>query len=371
MTRSRSVLIFAVMLGVVAIPATGVYAAIRPRAAIGSDSWKSPVSGVWGLAANWTNGIPSSTDNVYITVPGTYTVTIAPWSFGTADPNHAGGNANSLTLGQARGTGTQTLDIAGQGSTSDSNEQVSQVYLNLAATSTITSHGRLVLDSTDGGSTLPGNPSGGYAAVTGAGILNHGSVTTEIQDPKNKYANFTQIEAALINEPRASLQDLTGLLEATAITNDGTFTVSPGASLNVVPLQGVYAQPASFTNDGLLVNDGTVTANQTAGTITWTQAGGSIKGHEVTLQGGATLVDKAGPAQFLMNWIAAKIPGPSRPARRSQSWARRTTPMGTLTTAPLWGSTAAQSSMTARSCSSHRGRATRAVGRPWSLTARS
>ncbi len=309
MTRSRSVLIFAVMLGVVAIPATGVYAAIRPRAAIGSDSWKSPVSGVWGLAANWTNGIPSSTDNVYITVPGTYTVTIAPWSFGTADPNHAGGNANSLTLGQARGTGTQTLDIAGQGSTSDSNEQVSQVYLNLAATSTITSHGRLVLDSTDGGSTLPGNPSGGYAAVTGAGILNHGSVTTEIQDPKNKYANFTQIEAALINEPRASLQDLTGLLEATAITNDGTFTVSPGASLNVVPLQGVYAQPASFTNDGLLVNDGTVTANQTAGTITWTQAGGSIKGHEVTLQGGATLVDKAGPAQFLMNWIAAKISG--------------------------------------------------------------
>ena len=105
------------------------------------------------------------------------------------------------------------------------------------------------------------------------------------------------------------MRDESGLLEATAVTNDGSFIVAPGASLSVVPLQGVYAQPASFTNDGQLVNDGTVTAAQGAGTVTWTQAGGSIKGHEVTLQSGAALVDKSGAAQFLINWIAAKISG--------------------------------------------------------------
>ena len=54
----------------------------------------------------------------------------------------------------------------------------------------------------------------------------------------------------MTNEARASVQDRSGLLEATAITNDGAFTVAQGASLSVVPLQGVYGEPASFTNDG-------------------------------------------------------------------------------------------------------------------------
>ena len=281
MTRSRSLLIGAVLFGALAVPAAGAHAATSPRTAIGSDSWKSAVSGVWGLAANWTNGIPTSTDNVYITVPGTYTVTLAPWSIGTADPNNSGANVNSLTLGEASGTGTQTLFIAGQGSRSNSNEQVNTVSLDVAAASTISAHGNLVLDSTNGGLTLPGNPSGGYAAVFGATILNRGSIETETQAPKNKYANFTQFEAPLTNEARASVHDESGLLEATAVTNDGSFIVAPGASLSVVPLQGVYAQPASFTNDGQLVNDGAITAAQGAGTVTWTQAGGPIKGNEI------------------------------------------------------------------------------------------
>ena len=123
------------------------------------------MSGAWSGGANWTAGVPAGTSDVCITVPGTYTVTLAPWSVGTADPNHNGAAVNSLTLGVASGTGTQTLDIAGQGSTSNSNEQLSNVFLNLAATSVITAHGHLVLDSTDGGSKVPGNPSGGYAAV--------------------------------------------------------------------------------------------------------------------------------------------------------------------------------------------------------------
>ncbi|MFZ2058897.1 MAG: hypothetical protein WAV54_15945 [Acidimicrobiales bacterium] len=309
MTRSRSLLIGAVLFGALAVPATGAQAAMGAHAAMASDSWKSPVSGVWGVDANWTNGIPTSTDNVYITVPGTYTVTVAPWSIGTADPNSNGASMNSLTLGEASGTGTQTLVIAGQGSTSNSNEQLSTVFLNVAAASTISAHGNLVLHSTDGGSTLKGNPRGGYAAVDGASIVNHGSIETEIQDPRNKYADFTQFEAPLTNGSRASVRDMSGLLQATAITNYGAFTVAPRASFGVVALQGVYGAPASFTNDGELVNDGTVTADQGAGTVTWTQAGGVIKGHEVVLQGGATLVDRAGAGQFLVNAIGAKLTG--------------------------------------------------------------
>jgi len=301
------------VLGAVAIPATGAQAAVRaasPHAASCSDSWKSPVSGLWGVGANWSNGqIPAGTDDVCITVPGTYTVTLAPWSIGTDDPNHAGADANALTLGAAGGTGRQTLVVAGQGSISNSNEQVSTVFLDVGAASTITAHGNLVLDSTDGGTTLKGNPSGGYAAVDGASFFNYGSIEAETQAPANKLADFTQFEAPLTNEAHAGVDDISGQLREDSITNDGSFTVGSAASMTLVPLQGVYGLPASFTNDGALVNDGSITANQTAGVVTWTQAGGPIKGNEVVLGGGATLVDKSGTAQFFVSSIAAKVTG--------------------------------------------------------------
>lgn len=312
MTRSRSLLVGALVLGALVVPAAGVQAATwaaNPHVASCADSWKSPVSGLWGVPGNWSNGIPTNTDSVCITLPGTYTVTLAPWSIGTADPNSAGANVSSLSLGSVSGAGTQTLDILGQGSTSNSNEQVSTVFLSVAATSTITAHGNLVLQSTNGGTTLPGNPSGGYAAVSGASFLNYGSVETETEAPTNKLANFTQFEAHLVNEAHASVHDLSGQLQVDAVTNKGSFNVAAGASMSLVPLQGEYGAPASFTNLGALTNDGSITANQTVGNVTFTQAGGPIKGNEVVIGGGAALVDKSGAAQFLVNSISAKITG--------------------------------------------------------------
>jgi hypothetical protein len=87
------------------------------------------VNGDWGLGSNWSDGqIPTGNDNVSITVAGTYTVTLAPWSIGTADPYSNGASVHSLSLGAPSGTGTQTLDIAGRGSTSNSNQQLSTVF---------------------------------------------------------------------------------------------------------------------------------------------------------------------------------------------------------------------------------------------------
>jgi hypothetical protein len=293
--------------GVPVLPATATTLANGVAASSCNDSWKSAVSGAWSAAADWTAGVPVGASDVCITVPGTYTVTLAPWSVGTADPNHNGAGVNSLTLGVASGTGTQTLDIAGQGSTSNSNEQLNNVFLNLAATSIITDHGHLVLDSTDGGSTLKGNPSGGYASVSGASILNYGRIDAKVQDPRNKNANYTQIEDPLTNERRASVHDDSGQLQATAVTNDGTFTVALRSSLSIV--SGTFAGAASFTNNGQFTNDGTVTVDQGSGPITWAQTGGPIKGHEVVLQNGATLVDKSGAGRFLINSISAQLRG--------------------------------------------------------------
>jgi hypothetical protein len=289
------------------LPATATTLVKSVVATSCNDSWKSPVSGAWSSAGNWTAGVPDSSSDVCITVPGTYTVTLAPWSVGTADPNHNGAGVNSFTLGLARGTGTQTLDIVGQGSASNGNEQLSNVFLNLGATSVITDHGYLVLDSTDGGSTLPGNRSGGYASVTGASIFNYGRIDANVQDRRSKVANYTQFEAALINEKRASFHDNSGQLQATTITNDGNFTVAPGASLTIV--SGTFAGPATFTNNGHFTNDGTVVADQGSGQTTWAQTGAPIKGHQIVLGTGTTLIDKSGAGRFLINAISAQLRG--------------------------------------------------------------
>ena len=310
MTRSRTVLLGALLLGALAVPAAVAQAAPSPHAVGCSDSWKAPVSGVWGLGSNWSTGqIPAGNDDVCITLPGTYTVTLAPWSIGTADPNSNAGNVNSITIGSPSGPGTQSLDVVGQGSTSNSNEQVSTVSLSVAATSTITASGELVLDSTDGGSTLPVNPSGGYAAVLGAEFVNYGTIEAYTQAPSNNLANFTDLAAAVVNEPHASMDVVSGQLREDAVTNDGSFKVFPGASMSLVPLQGAYGAPASFTDHGALTNDGSIVADQSVGTVTWTQDGAAVKGNEIVLGGGAVLVDKAGAAQFYVSSIGAKLTG--------------------------------------------------------------
>ena len=105
------------------------------------------------------------------------------------------------------------------------------------------------------------------------------------------------------------MRDLSGQLQADAITNYGNFTVAAGASMSLIPLQVNSGGPASFANYGSLVNDGSITADQTAGAVTWTQAGGPIKGNEVVLGGGAVLIDKSGAARFFVDWISAQVKG--------------------------------------------------------------
>jgi hypothetical protein len=140
-----------------------------------ADSWKAPVSGPWSDAADWTAGVPGegTPAAVCITAAGTYTVTLAPWAVGTADPEHNGAAIASLTLGAAAGEGKQTLLIDGLSSTSNSNEQLNNTDLSTTAASVIRAHGQLVLATTDGGTRPKGVPYGGVASVGGASFVNY------------------------------------------------------------------------------------------------------------------------------------------------------------------------------------------------------
>jgi hypothetical protein len=310
MTRCRLLLTGALTAGAVLVPTTSALASrtsANLTALACTDSWRAPVSGVWSDAADWTNGIPGEAGPVAacITVAGTYTVTLAPWSFGTADPNHQGAGITSLTLGAASGPGKQTLVVLGQSSPNDSNEQVNVTALSTTEPSLITAHGRLVLSSTDGGEKAKGLPYGGDAVVSGGPFTNYGGITTMVQDTGNKAANYTQFYSALTNEPKASVTDQSGLLDINSVTNNGTWTVAPGASVDLA-FQAPGALPNGvFTNSGMIDNGGTISAQ--AGT--WSQLGGAVGGNAVALQDGTRLVDHAGAAKFVVNASNASLVG--------------------------------------------------------------
>jgi hypothetical protein len=311
MTRCRFLLTGALTAGVVFVPTTSALASTNLAnlaAPTCTDSWRAPVSGGWSDAADWTNGIPGEAGPVAacITVPGTYTVTLAPWSIGTADPNHQFAAITSLTLGAASGPGKQALVVLGQSSPNNSNEQVNTTGLSTTAPSLITAHGRLVLSSTDGGEKAKGVPYGGDAVVSGGPFTNYGAVTMMVQNANNKAADYTQFYSALTNEPKASVTDQSGLLDVNSVTNDGTWTVAPGASMDLAfqtPGSGYAA--GVFTNSGTVTNSGAISAQ--AGT--WSQLGGAVAGNAVALQVGTKLVDHAGAAKFVVNASNASLVG--------------------------------------------------------------
>ena len=307
MTRYRLLLIGALAPGALFVPTATAMASARVASTACADSWKAAVSGPWSDGGDWTAGVPGegAPVAVCITVAGTYTVTLAPWSVGTADPNHQGAAVESLTIGATGGRGRQTLLIDGVSSTNNSNEQVNDTGLSTTSPSVIRARGRLVLATTDGGTRPKGVPYGGYASVGGAPFINYGKVAMTVQDPRNKAADSTQFYGALINEPGGTVTDQSGLLLVNSVSNHGTLTVAPRASMDLAAQPPDGLPSGVFTNAGTIDNGGTISAQ--AGT--WSQLGGRVTGNTVALQDGTKLVDHAGVAKFVVNSASASLVG--------------------------------------------------------------
>jgi len=142
MTRSRLLLTGVLTLGTLFVPAAAAMGSPKLASPACTDSWKAPTSGLWSDAGNWTAGVPGEAGPVAacITVSGTYTVTLAPWSIGTADP--------TTSLPPSRHSPSALLADRGadpgrprQSSPNDSNEQVNTTGLSTTAPSLITAHG--------------------------------------------------------------------------------------------------------------------------------------------------------------------------------------------------------------------------------------
>ena len=221
--------------------------------------WINASGGPWNTASNWSTGaVPVSTSEVFITLDGTYTITL------DVDATVA-----SLTLGGT--TGPQTLSASGRTLTLNGAGVVnSNGALNLTGVSTLAGSGTLnnqgtvtlddstvsgALDNqgtlvargvsnlngavTTGAGTMLrvlGNNIGQTASLTAAnGFINNGTVELTSADA-NWSATLTVTSGTLVNASGAAIQSLVGAsgsrILIAELDNQGTVTINQPLTIN-------------------------------------------------------------------------------------------------------------------------------------------
>ncbi len=210
---------------------------------------------------------PTSSDNVCITIAGTYSVTIT------------GSSASAGTLVLGASSGKESLKILGNPSGNG------QLTLSAATGSEIKTDGVLKLVSKN----VVG---AGYAMIAGGPSVtleNKGTFQTSGGQHADIYlrVDITNDSSGTVKiKGDNSLED--GGAGATNITNNGTFTVTSTGSLSV-------SSGSSFTHaGGTLSNVGAFA--QSDGTFT--QSGGTDSGNAISLSNSSTLADSSGAGSF-------------------------------------------------------------------------
>jgi hypothetical protein len=216
---------------------------------------------------------------------------------GTKLVDHTGAAKFVVNLSNASLVGTvprgQTITVVGE-VYNYQGENYNSTTLGLGGT-TVVNNGTIVVDAQGPKTT------GGLAALSDGTIDNNGNLVAEVS-----HSSWTVgWQIGLTNQPGGTVTDQSGLLLVNSVTNDGTLTVAPGASMDLAA-QGPGGLPNGvFTNSGTIDNGGTISAQ--AGT--WSQLGGRVAGNAVALQDGTKLVDRAGAAKFVVNASNASLVG--------------------------------------------------------------
>jgi hypothetical protein len=222
-----------------------------------------------------------------------------------------GDTVTSLTLGDpTAGTGTQTLDIAGQASVSNSNQTLNDVFVAVSSSAAINPDGKLIIGATGAGTGNNG-PDGGAADLiidssssAPATLTNAGTIIAQTSD--SVWGESLDVGGTLTNT--GTIADESGKLTFQGqqvpyvVDNTGSMSVAAGAVFTMLAGDG-----SSFTNHGTFANQGTATVQQT---MHWIQNGGSETGNPVQLTGQETLEDSAGTGSFAVtNCAGAGLTG--------------------------------------------------------------
>jgi hypothetical protein len=214
---------------------------------MGATSWTNPNGGDFYTSTNWSNGTPTDSCTVSVTLPGTYTVTV---------PNRGGNapaSANQLQLGATGANpGVQTIAIVGSAA--------GDAGLS-ADGGTVGPNGRIVLDSTSATADAGLDPK--------SGLTNSGTIET-LPGSGGTRSLFRAID----NTGTIAIgADTTGAYQNNAnlhLTNEGTLTVASGKTFT---LGGQFTQTAAGTTavsgaltapGGSFVTGGTFTGNPPA-----------------------------------------------------------------------------------------------------------
>ena len=207
----------------------------RAAAATCDTTWAGSSSGSWFDNANWIDGdadpnnnVPGAADNVCITNPGSYTVTIVDNTvFST-------GSAKSITVGDGdTDNGTVTLSISA--STSGGGNPQAGTLNSLSEESTIATDGVLELTG------VGGNP--GQALIqSSAAINNSGVVRSSVGGGGERLFGvvLNNLAGGIVDIAYNATQGFT-----TTWTNSGTFNVANGATFTYT---GNGAGPVSYTH---------------------------------------------------------------------------------------------------------------------------
>lgn len=221
----RMLIIFAVFL---TVGSHTVHAATR--------SWIAPVSGSWTDPTRWTpSGVPGPTDDVQITVDGTYTVTLT-----------GSQSVNSVTVGQAGNTGVQTLWIQG----------LPTLVATLTAATGFTNFGTLRLESASGFGASNLIVTSGTLTNASGGVVN---VNPGLGGPRTVTANIDN-QGSINSNYFLTLNKSGGVYN-----NTGTIGVASGYTLTVSG--GTLNQSGTFTVTGSAVFNTSSTVNQNGGSL--------------------------------------------------------------------------------------------------------
>ena len=287
----------ALLFAILKLSAVLVLLAIASAAHSATLTWTNTSGGNWSVAANWSpNQVPTNTDNVLITTPGTYTVV-----FDLAYTLYNMTNAANLTLGAGGGVaGIQTVNFSSSRLSVSSlllvtNGGVLQITNDTLAGNLIIDHGGMFsglgetlsgpLTIQNGGVMNTVNGSLATIIVTNGGVLNASGDKLD--------APVTVANGGLLNELYLNVGD--------------SLTVAHGGVLNVEDSPVDYA--LSLYVSAPIYNMGTI--NLTNGTIDIynnaygggygglvNQPGGSIK-----LWGNGSIFSELGESEYYFGFV--------------------------------------------------------------------
>jgi hypothetical protein len=277
-------------LGLIGVAVAGMLALLvwMPSAAHASgceNSWTNTAGGSWSEASSWSKKtVPASGEEVCITEPGTYTVTLTTNTTTTV---------KSLTIGGT--SGTQTLAVGNVSNASSGFDATSAIGVNAHGAITLTDglgqNGQNV--TLESGGTIINSGTITTEPAAGGGRILKGSLTNKGTLAINANTSFNASKATLKNEGKLNLANEKTL----TVSGESSFINGKGGKIAATGSGDVFMEAKTSFTQGEGTTTGTLPVIIDSGSLTYTGPGAST----IALRGeGNSLTGTSSSGQALL-----------------------------------------------------------------------